>query len=70
MLVFVKLEPDFLLRWCVGRRIGHLLFATHPRHSIREWLYVPVPCLRILAAVNLYLPLQHLVPGNKPQGGD
>jgi len=69
MLALLKSGADFSVG-CAGKRMGYSLFATHPRHSIREWLYVPVPCLRILAAANLYLPLQHLVPGNKPQVGE
>ena len=30
-----KLEPDFS-RGGAGKRMGYLLFATHPRPSIRE----------------------------------
>jgi hypothetical protein len=29
MLAFAKLEPDFS-RGCACKRIGHILFATHP----------------------------------------
>jgi hypothetical protein len=36
MLAFLKLVADFS-RGCAGRRIGHLLFATHPHlpHNLR-----------------------------------
>ena len=48
--------------WCWRGRIGHLLFATHPhRLSIHEWFYVGTPCPVILAAMNLYSPLQYIV---------
>jgi hypothetical protein len=56
---------------CAGGRSSELLFVTHPhRPTIREWLYVPVPCQRILAAANLYSPLRHLVPSNQPRAGE
>jgi hypothetical protein len=42
MLVSVKLEPDFS-RGCAGRRMGHLLFATHPhRLTISEVISAPL----------------------------
>jgi hypothetical protein len=35
MLVLADLDAD-ISRGCAGLRIGHLLFATHPRPGIRE----------------------------------
>jgi hypothetical protein len=54
MLASMESAADF--SWGgADKRIGHLLFATHPPHhrTTREWLYASVPCLMILAAVNL-----------------
>jgi hypothetical protein len=47
MLASGEAEPDFS-RGCAGRRMGHLLFATHP-HAVREWFYASPLCLGILA---------------------
>ena len=39
MLASLRLAADFS-RGCAGRRIGNLLFATHPHHvAVREWFY-------------------------------
>jgi hypothetical protein len=68
MLALSKSEVDFSRGHADGRT-GHLLLATHPHLGIREWLYASTPCLRILAAANLYSPLLYLVPSNKPRAG-
>jgi hypothetical protein len=49
-------------RGCADKRIGNLLSATHPHHAaVREWFYVPAPCLSILNTANIHFLLQHLV---------
>jgi hypothetical protein len=60
MLIYPSSQPDFS-RGCAGMSIGHLLFATHPHPSVREWAYASAPCLRILAAANLYSPLSNIL---------
>jgi hypothetical protein len=57
MLVFVKLGADFS-RGCAGKRIIHLLFATHPYHpGSREQNCASTQCPVILAVMNFYSPL-------------
>jgi hypothetical protein len=46
-----KLEPDFSAG-CAGKRIGHLLFATHPDPGIREWLHAGIALQRFPAALS------------------
>jgi hypothetical protein len=54
-----------------GKRIGHLLFATHPHHAaVREWYCASTPCPVVLAAANLYSLLQYHEPSDKPQGAN
>jgi hypothetical protein len=54
-------EADFS-QGCTGRKIGNLLFATHPYHpGSREQFCASTQCPVILAVMNLYSPLQHLV---------
>jgi hypothetical protein len=69
MLISEELVADFSAG-CAGRRISHLLFATHPyRSAIREWFYASRPCAVILASANLYSLLLYLVPRNKRRAG-
>src|SRR5215211_2630059 len=51
---FLKSGADFARR-CTGRKIGHLLFATHPYHpGSRIRFCASTRCPMNLAAVNLY----------------
>src|SRR5215211_5229956 len=64
-----KIAADYP-RASAGERIDHFLLATHPHHpGIREWFCASTRCPMILAAVNLYSPLQYLVLAKSRKAG-
>jgi hypothetical protein len=68
MLALTKLDADFS-RECAGQRIGHLLFATHPRPAIREWLYASIVSDHSHRSESLFTALA-LVPWQEVQSSE
>ena len=51
MLAAAKPGADFSVG-CAGKRIVHLLFATHPHPAVREWVYASARCCGVLAVLS------------------
>src|SRR5215216_6022340 len=68
MLASLKSGADFS-RGCAGRRIGNLLFATHPHHvAVREWFYASSVSGGSRHSESVFIAPIYCT-GHKPQGG-
>ena len=59
--------------YCGGAWVGEsATYFSRPTPTTMRFANSSMPalCAVIPTAVNLYSPLQHLMPGNKPQGGE